>query len=277
MIRAVSLFALALSACALSMRADWDDGGISLDGSVVSLDGGNCSAIPDSSPPDASLDSDAATDAAPDAGPDAPSGRPLRLAKIGDSNTSTSLSFSCLATSLAPAPLEATRHAFAADFGRVSTAALGGATCVSLFPATTDGELAATSAGYAVVLLGTNDASMLTYGVSATRVCLDYLVTTALSRGVLPILTTVHARKDNASANTAIDQINVQIRAIATARSVPLVDLAAELDGGGVGPDNIHLSASPAGACDFSDAGLAYGQNLRNLRTLEALADAARL
>ncbi|HEY5920234.1 MAG TPA: SGNH/GDSL hydrolase family protein, partial [Kofleriaceae bacterium] len=65
------------------------------------------------------------------------------------------------------------------------------------------------------------------------------------------------------------------IRAIAQGRGIPLVDLhrdMAPLPNRGLSSDGIHPSVSPNGACVLTSAGLAYGYNVRNLISVEALA-----
>jgi hypothetical protein len=158
------------------------------------------------------------------------------------------------------------RRSLAAVVGWSAGAAITGS------PSPLEQELAASNPLYAVVMFGSNDSQardLPRYGEALWQ-----LTDRAIARGVIPLLTSPPPRGDSALADAWIPRYAHVARAVAQARQVPFVDLERQLrviPGFGLGGDNLHLSRSPRGACHLSDAELRYGQNQRNLRTLEAL------
>ena len=64
------------------------------------------------------------------------------------------------------------------------------------------------------------------------------------------------------------------VRQIAADRALPLIDLEAALQdvpGLGIRSDGVHLSVAGQGPCDFSEAGMQGGHNVRNWLTIQAL------
>lgn len=126
--------------------------------------------------------------------------------------------------------------------------------------------------GLAVVMYGTNDANIVsddTYGRNMLDLA-DYL----LDRGVVPIFTSIMPRDDSELADARVPLFNLIVRGIAQARGFPFVDFHRELmmlADHGLAGDDIHPSTYPGGACVFTSEGLAYGYNVRNLITIEAL------
>jgi hypothetical protein len=129
---------------------------------------------------------------------------------------------------------------------------------------------------YAVLMFGTNDIEIGQLHYFADRMfdVTEYLT----ERGVVPILSTIMPRHDRHGAAAAVPRYNAVIRGIAQARQVPLVDYHRELvslPGQGVGEDGIHpktyVGELGRNACDFTEKGLRYGYNLRNLLMLRAL------
>jgi len=169
----------------------------------------------------------------------------------------------------------------ATPFARVSLAAQGGWTTADLLagdPPPLDRELTAIAPRYALVMLGTNDAR---FGRTADAFGADLwtVVERARRAGAIPILSTLPAMHGDPGGNAQIGVFNRVIRAIAQGCALPLVDLhlaLSALPDDGIGPDGIHPTAAPEGACVLSDAGLHYGYNLRNLVSLEALDRARR-
>ncbi|MFK8002159.1 MAG: SGNH/GDSL hydrolase family protein [Polyangiales bacterium] len=139
-------------------------------------------------------------------------------------------------------------------------------------PSPLDQELAALRPAVATVMFGTNDIGIT--GLEGFAENLYDVVDTVLASGAIPIMSTIPARQDSASANAEVPRFNLVARAIAQTRQVPLVDLhrsLAPLDGRGLGGDNLHPSSFRGGACMLTEEGLAFGYNMRNLVTLEAL------
>ncbi|MCC6747142.1 MAG: SGNH/GDSL hydrolase family protein [Deltaproteobacteria bacterium] len=159
------------------------------------------------------------------------------------------------------------RRSLATKIGRTVGWALRGAT-----PAPIEQELAAIHPRYALIMYGTNDSSSTNFGLYARD--LLALVDGLAQKGVVPIVTTVPRRKDNPDADARVHTYNAVMRAVAQLRKVPLVDLWRAVEGMrfALFPDEgIHLY-SYFDPCDFTRVGLSYGLNVRNLRTLEILA-----
>ena len=139
-------------------------------------------------------------------------------------------------------------------------------------------ELDAIQPRFAVVMYGTNDVGSNTPTRYADNM-LD-LVDTLIERGVVPVVSSFPPLDANPAADARIPLYTAILRALAEARQVPFVDLHAALEalpGHGLGPDDIHPSTAPSGACDFSATGLGYGYDVRNLVTIEALDRARRV
>jgi hypothetical protein len=119
---------------------------------------------------------------------------------------------------------------------------------------------------------------------------MSQIVSTARALGVIPILTTIPPRNDTAAAEASTEEANAALWQLAADRHVPLINLwraIAPLPNHGLTADRLHLSVSGwptcASPCDpntcapacraanFTTAGLAYGNDTRNLITLRAL------
>ena len=129
-------------------------------------------------------------------------------------------------------------------------------------------------ARYASVLIGSND---LHYRNGFERFAwrLIQLVESLLDAGIYPILQTLPPQNDKQHDKTVeLKLFNKAIKAIATVKRLPLLDLHLSLRGlkqFGLRRDGIHLNAY-AGGCRFNNRGLRYGQNLRNSLFLDAYA-----
>ncbi len=162
------------------------------------------------------------------------------------------------------------RVSLAATVGWSAPAALAGA------PSPLTRELDAARPSVASVMFGTNDIQsrdIFRYGASL----LD-IVDQTLARGVIPILSTVPPRDDNADADLWVPRYNAVVRGVAQSRGVPLVDFhgaLVPLASHGLGADHLHPNtySTSAGfrACALTPDGLRFGYNQRNLLTLEAL------
>ena len=134
-------------------------------------------------------------------------------------------------------------------------------------------EVSATSPRYALVMLGTNDLRFAR-PYDAANGDLWTVVDELLAAGVVPIVSTIPANRDDSSANARVPLYNRFVRAIAQGRGIPLVDYHRAMDAlanDGISSDGIHPTVSAQGACKLDDAGLAYGYNVRNLLSLDAL------
>lgn len=128
--------------------------------------------------------------------------------------------------------------------------------------------------GVAIVMFGTNDLNVgFTPATFADN--LDGIVAELVSAGVIPILSTIPPRTDDQAANARVSGYNMAAIAVAEKRGVPLVNfwraligpdmVGRGMEGDGIHPNDIDLGAS------FTPLGLRYGQNQRNLTTLQTL------
>jgi hypothetical protein len=211
------------------------------------------------------------------------------FAKIGDSNTVNTGFLTCfdggavdLASHDDDRTLESTRAFFsggdaagASPWDRVSASATVGWSAFHPLagnPRPLDVEIDAIAPGLALVMFGTNDIQF----ANLTRYADDMLTLTdaLLARGVIPVVSTIPPRDDSATADAAVPRYNLVARAIAESRQVPFLDLERRLRplaDHGLGGDGLHLTSDPRGACRFDATGLTFGQNVRNLLTLQAL------
>lgn len=149
---------------------------------------------------------------------------------------------------------------------------------VSGDPSPLDQELAAIDPRFAVVMYGTNDINL--GNIHAYGANLLDLTDTLILGGVVPLLTSVMPRDDDPAADAMVPAYNAVVRAVAQSRQVPFIDFHRELvglDDHGLGGDGIHRSTFSGGACVLTPEGLGYGNNIRNLITLQSLDRARRV
>lgn len=213
------------------------------------------------------------------------------LAKIGDSITVSTSFLHCFAGTRVDlagrTELQATldwflagdaagtdpyrRTSLCATVGWSASAALAGT------PPPIDQEITTISPRYASVMYGTNDVGFRAAFAYAENM-LD-ITDRLIAAGVIPILSTIPPRDDDATADARVPLFNLLVRAIAQGRGVPLVDLHRDmlpLPGHGLAGDDVHPSTSSEGACSFTAVGLEDGFNVRNLLVLGALDRARR-
>jgi len=142
-------------------------------------------------------------------------------------------------------------------------------------PANFREELRATKARWALVLFGSNDAQNENERVYLER--LVYLVEEMSALGVVPILGSALPRRSRVR-NQWIDRFNLITEAVAEHWSLPYIDYNAaltELPRKGLARDGVHPNVLPPGglknACVLTEEGLRYGNNVRNLLTLQTL------
>ncbi len=200
------------------------------------------------------------------------------FAKIGDSHTAATGYVTCFGGSsvmLDGRDLAATVEDFRAAFGRTSVAAVVGWSAFQVLagsPSPLEQEVAAIHPAFATVMFGTNDIGYARIDRYAQN--LADITDTLLAQGIIPILSTIPPRDDNAAADLEVPRYNAIARGVAQTRGVPLVDLHRELlplAAHGLGGDHLHLETYSGGACQLTAAGLAHGNNTRNLIVLEAL------
>lgn len=159
------------------------------------------------------------------------------------------------------------RRSLATTVGWSSGAPLAGS------PAPLDQELAAANGRFALVMFGSNDSQLRNLPVYGEN--LWEIAERAIARGAIPLITSAPPRGDSMVADQWIPWYAHVARAVAQSAQTPFIDMEREWrtlpNFGLTTADNLHLNRSSRGACSFATADLQYGQNRRNLRTIEAL------
>ena len=125
----------------------------------------------------------------------------------------------------------------------------------------------------ALVMIGSND-TVEPNGLADYRRDLPKVVRAILAEGVVPVLSTIPPRLNPPSAAAEVPKFNAVVREVAAAEGVPLWNYWLQLHDKrhyGLSYDLLHPAPAPKGGGDFTEAGLAYGFNLRNLGALEVL------
>lgn len=214
------------------------------------------------------------------------------FAKIGDSLTVSGAFLHCFGRADDAIRLDGRDHLWDAithfrggraggtnPFQRESAAATVGWSASSAYngnPSPISTELRALDPRFAVVMFGTNDIqrrNIMSYADQMFDIA-DQLI----GDGVIPILSSIPPRGDNADADFQVPAYNAVVRGIAQGRQVPFVDLELALrpiDDYGLAGDNLHGSTYRQGGtllpCAFTAPALENGYNWRNLLTIEAL------
>ena len=163
------------------------------------------------------------------------------------------------------------RKTLAAKVGKTAKWAMQGK------PSPVQAEIAAIDPGLALIQYGSNDMQMGTTYLSAMDpyyVSMNALIGHLVGQGVVPALVGIPARKDIAAAGRWVGTYNALVRGMAQRWQIPFVDLhgaLADLPGLGLSGDKLHLNSYSGGACVLTKAGLAKGNNKRNLVILEML------
>jgi hypothetical protein len=134
---------------------------------------------------------------------------------------------------------------------------------------------------FSVVMFGTNDSGF----VSARdyRDAMSRIVDESLAGGVIPILSTIPPRLDDADADRRAHRFNSIVAGLADRNRVPLINFwratqAPRMVHEGMHTDGIHPNVYASYECDpfcapldFGREALRYGYNQRNLATLRTL------
>ncbi|MDB4932174.1 MAG: multifunctional acyl-CoA thioesterase and protease and lysophospholipase [Myxococcaceae bacterium] len=167
----------------------------------------------------------------------------------------------------------------AAASGWTTADALGAVSrseCPSPFNTALRCELHRTLPASALIMLGTNDLERIN-NVTTYRANLTQIVTDAVNAGVIPVLSTIPARRDNATLGARVASYNDAIAAVAAAQQVPLWDYFAALSAPtvlnqGVSGDGIHPTIyTGSDGTNFTATALRYGYNQRNLTAVQVL------
>lgn len=171
------------------------------------------------------------------------------------------------------ANLVQTWSTFFGSFARNDRTAGPGYQIPSVFPYL-ESEIASKNPGVALIMLGTNDATVGT-APNAFRSNLITLLDRIERAGVVPILSTIPENLFNGAATAELSRLLNQVIAdVAEDEHIPLWNLHRQLSGlpsSGLGPDRLHLNQSPAGGASFHLGDLLYGQNVHNLGALTVL------
>ncbi len=220
--------------------------------------------------------------------------------KVGASGTVSPLFLDCLSTgpldldgrdqlvatidhydqALAAGSSSWARDTLAAEVGQSAGWAIAGD------PSPLEREIAAVHPRVALINYGTND-----MGLGATYESalwpfhdnLSQLLDQLEAAGIIPIVTGLNPRTDDADAARWVPTYDAVTRAVAEARQLPYISLYRanrDLPGMGMSSDGIHGNVyaidGATRPCLFTPDGLAFNYNRRNLLTLEALDDVRR-
>jgi hypothetical protein len=207
--------------------------------------------------------------------------------KAGDSNTATTeyltnLGNPATTSGALPADLTDTLNTFRApisatgtnSFNRVSSAAVSGWTSREV-DRTIAGEIQATRAGVALIMIGTNDTALTPFEEYKQR--LASIVDQVMAQGAIPVLLTIpHLMYRAPSSDDAAAARNQAISDLADLKNVPVINLWNALNSVpllGLKNDLVHLNVSPNGSGALGPADLAYGQNVRAFLILQTLTE----
>jgi GDSL-like Lipase/Acylhydrolase family/FG-GAP-like repeat/FG-GAP repeat len=157
------------------------------------------------------------------------------------------------------------------SFTRTSAAAFPGWTSAQVL-ATLPGELDLTHPAFVLVMAGTDDA-IFNVSPDTLRQNLTEIVQVSMDRGVVPILSTIPdiLFPDLVPLQRAYNQV---IAEVAESTHAPLWNYWLALQSVphlGIRFDGVHPSVFPGGAGVFTDIGLQFGYNVRNLTAVQTL------
>jgi GDSL-like Lipase/Acylhydrolase family len=178
--------------------------------------------------------------------------------------------------------LEGARNFFAGSFSHVSMAAGNGwGADTILTPRDPNcGQDAPIACEYrrvkpavALIMIGTNDSGGVDPAIYEAN--LRRIVEVTIEMGVIPVLSTIPPKKNNAWNGERAVLWNEIIRRIAAEYDIPLMDYYNALQGlpnQGLSPDGIHPNMPPDGnSGKFTPENLQYGFTVRNLLALQML------
>lgn len=158
------------------------------------------------------------------------------------------------------------------SFTNQSRAARGGWTAADVL-ANLSAELAASKPAFVLIMVGTNDIAL---GVSPEtyRQNLTSIVQTAISLGVVPVLSTIPDIPLFSVAQARIPTFNQVVEDVGETLQVPVWNYwraLQRLPNEGISSDGVHPSVAPSGANDLTAFGRSYGYNTRNATALQTL------
>jgi hypothetical protein len=169
-------------------------------------------------------------------------------------------------------------------FKRTSLAAKGGMSAnwaINGTPSPMDSEIDAIAPSVALIHYGTNDmgqGSTVQSAIWKFGERMLNLTDELIDQGIIPVIFAIMPRGDKASADHWVDSYNIVNRGVAQARQVPWVDMhlaTQHIPGFGLAGDGIHLNSykleGKSRPCFFTEEGLQFGYNIRNLTNLQFL------
>ncbi|CAN5418333.1 hypothetical protein BH10CHL1_BH10CHL1_42140 [soil metagenome] len=141
-------------------------------------------------------------------------------------------------------------------------------------------ELRVLKPSIALIMVGTNDLERFN-DLERYRTDLTHIITTTVAAGVIPVLSTLPPRLDDANLGARVASYNQVVREVAQAQQIPLWNFWQALQGAqminqGISEDGVHPNLASCGAsvcaADFTSEGLRYGYNQRNFTALQVLA-----
>ena len=209
------------------------------------------------------------------------------FAKVGDSMSQSRAFMTCFARDevrlAGRAHLRETIEHFRAGdaggvspFARDSEATAVGWRTISVLRGPLDRELRRTQPRFATLMFGTNDMQNGRPWVFARRMW--RVVDRLIENGTIPIMSSILPRDDDAERDKQVPLYSMIVRALAQSRLVPFIDYRREMEqlpGRGLARDGLHANVlvedGRGRACDFTEEGLRYGHNVRNLLNLRML------
>jgi hypothetical protein len=183
------------------------------------------------------------------------------------------ISFFNAGNALGETPFE--RDSLAAEVGKTAKWAVTGS------PSPMEEEVNALSPLFSLIHYGANDMQMGTTYQSAIWSFGEHLLNLTdglIDQGIIPMLSTISPRLDLEDAYLWVPTYCAVIRGIAQGRQIPLIDLHYALQNipdYGLSDDGLHFNTfkenGASRPCDFSEAGLQHGYNVRNLIQCQAL------
>lgn len=136
-------------------------------------------------------------------------------------------------------------------------------------------EYRLTQPAFAFIMLGTNDVGFVSE--ATYRHNLERVLNETIRRGIVPLLSTIPPRTDNANIGEKVMRFNAIVRELAQEYRLPLMDYYAlmnTLPDKGLSDDGVHPNVPPRGyvaVADFNARDLQYGYTARNLLMLATL------
>jgi hypothetical protein len=218
-------------------------------------------------------------------------GRRNVFMKVGDSMTISNHFLKCFADDTvelgAYGHLEATRRFFnevllgppKTSFNRASLSNRVGWTAADVrrgSPSPLETEISGTRPAFAVLMFGSNGSRLDVVHAFEHDLLGD--VDQLLSRGVIPLMSTIPPKINKPESMAAIPDMNAIIRAIAQSRQLPLMDYYTallDLPDYGLNGDGVHpqpyVVQWKAHGCWLNEDALKWGMNVRNLLVLTSL------